>query len=342
MSKDNEESAAKQTPKPLRPYSEVLGNTRVMGSLLASTEQPVWLSAIPKDAPHHKYVVWLGCQVLRTPQLAETLHDIFTHLGVDHVSLGGPSSCCGIAHDRRGDKAVGDQLTRQTVKKFDAFASEQMLYWCPSCDNHLRQKDGGSFESETTKRRKSVVNFLADLLTKDKFTVDVPMRVAIHTHGGSPEQESDSDAVHQLLSRIPRLEVIAIPDLPVIGRHCNDTAVLKFGLDRYKGEMHDWISRAKREGANTIVSLYHSCHRQMNQIQMKDAPEAKIRVENYLTLISQALGLPSREDNFARCAEIGDVDNILDNLSNKLEKTGLNRELARRALSADFGSDYLA
>lgn len=335
---DNDRNVTKQSSKPLRPYSEVLGNTRVMGALLGSSDKQVWLSAVPKDAGHHQYVVWLGCQVLRTPQLAETLYDIFNHLELDHVSLGGPSNCCGVAHDRRGDNAVGDHLTRQTVKKFDTFTPNQMLYWCPSCDNHLRQK-GESFESETTKRRKSVVCFLAESLTADKFKIDVPYKVAIHTHGGSPEQEADSAAVRQLLSRIPKLEVVAVPDIPPMGRHCNDTAVLKFGADRYKAEMRGWIERARREGADRIVSLYHSCHRQMNQVQMQDAPDAKLRVDNYLTLMAQALGLASREDNFARCAEIGDVDKILNNLSGQLQKRGLNRELARRALEADFAPD---
>ena len=130
------------------PYPELFGNVRITGDLLTTDDKRPWFAGVPADKPHHQYVIWLGCQMLRTAHLAQTLDDAMTHFSVDQVMLGGPSNCCGTVHHGRGDIAIGELMTRQTVSKFDAFTPEKLLYWCPSCDNHLRIK-GEEFLTDT-------------------------------------------------------------------------------------------------------------------------------------------------------------------------------------------------
>lgn len=318
------------------PYAEYFGNVRILGDLLSDGAERAWMSGVPADAPHHKYVVWLGCQVLRTVHLAETLTDILTHLSVDHVTLGGPSNCCGIIHHLRGDVAVGEKMTRQTVKKFDAFSPEQLLYWCPSCDNHLRQ-NGDSFSTPTTRGRRSVVGFLAESLTVEKLALDVPLRVALHSHRGFDEQDQDDVAVRRIFSMIPKLQIVDVAAIQGIGRHCSDSTVKKYGDARYHAAMREWIREAKRAGADSVVSLYHSCHRNLVQAQLDDPVGERIEVENYLTLIARSLGLRPHEDRFAQFTTMENVEQIMERLSGRIQEIGINPEQARRAIQAHFG-----
>jgi Fe-S oxidoreductase len=319
------------------PYGEFFGNVRITGDLLTADAERPWVRTVPADAPHHRYVIWLGCQMLRTAHIAQALDAIMNHLTVDHVTLGGPSSCCGTIHQRRGDIAVGDAMTRRTVDKFDAFTPEQLLWWCPSCDNHLRIK-GEEFETETTKNRKSVVEFLVSTVTPAHFANEVPLRVAVHTHHGFPEQDVDSDGVVRILSMIPKLEIIDMPQWSIVGRHCSDTTLRNFGKEKYLAQMVDWIAEARRRGADRVVSIYHSCHRQMVLSQLDAPPESRVEVENYLGLMARGLGLPLHEDKFARFSTLGSVDQIMHELADEIAKSGIDPERARRAIKAHFGA----
>jgi Fe-S oxidoreductase len=289
------------------------------------------------DSPHHQYVIWLGCQMVRTAHIAQSLDDIMNRLTVDHVTLGGPSSCCGTVHQRRGDTGVGEAMTRRTVEKFDAYTPEQLLVWCPSCDNHLRVK-GAEFETETTKNRKSVVNFLASAITPAHFVNDVPLRVAVHSHNGFAEQDADAEGVHRILSMIPKLEIIDMRQWSIAGRHCSDTTLRNFGKDKYLAEMVDWIAEAKHRGADRVVSVYHSCHRQMVVSQLDTPLEARVEVENYTGLIARGMGLPLHEDKFARFITLGNVEQIMNELAEQIAKSGLSPERARRVIKAQFGA----
>jgi Fe-S oxidoreductase len=337
MNEDKAAAAQAKAKGDTVPYGEFFGNVRITGDLLTKETERPWVRTVSADAPHHQYVIWLGCQMLRTAHIAESLEDVMKHLTVDHVTLGGPSSCCGTVHQRRGDIAVGEAMTRQTVNRFDSFTPEQLLVWCPSCDNHLRIK-GEAFETETTKNRKSVVNLLASTITPAHFVHAVPMRVAVHMHHGFAEQDADSEGVLRILSMIPKLEVVDMTQWPVAGRHCSDTALRNFGKEKYLGAMVDWIAEAKRRGAERVISIYHSCHRQMVISQLDTPLDARVEVENYLGLIARGLGLPLRDDKFARFTTIGNVDQIMKELAGEIEKSGINPDRARRAIKAHFGA----
>lgn len=336
MSEDKK-AAAPLKPQGEVPYGELFGNVRITGDLLTERGAKPWIAGSPGSAPHHQYVIWLGCQMLRTAHIAESLEDIMNHLSVDHATLGGPANCCGTVHDRRGDVAVGESMTRQTVAKFDSFTPERLLYWCPSCDNHLRSK-GEEFMTETTRNRISVVDFLSATITPAHFVNPVPMRVAVHMHHGFPEQDVDSRGVLHMLSMIPQLDIVEMPEWAIAGRHCSDQTLKKFGREQYLAEMVAWIAEARRRGADRVVSVYHSCHRQMVLSQLDTPLEERLGVENYLSLMARSLGLPARDDKFSRFTTMGNVDQIMKELAPKIAASGIAPDRARRAIKAHFGA----
>lgn len=317
-------------------YADYFGTMRVLGEILRTEDQRPWLTNVPKTPDHRKHVIWLGCHVLRVAHLAETLNDILTHMKEDFVTLGGPSNCCGVVHEGNGDLAVSKNMLRHTVNKLEAFTPEQMLYWCPSCDNQLRGSPAED-ESRIAKARMSVVHFLSGQIARMELHTTVPMKVAIHAHGGFAEQDRDAEDARAILSRIPGIEVI---DMPVITRerHCTELGIRAFGKEQYSDSIREWFQEARRLGATHVSSIYHSCHRQMLLAGRNWKPEERLPVTNYLTLLAQALRLPARQDKFAHCADVNDVDQMLADIEPELASRGVRPDLAKRALTAQFGS----
>jgi Fe-S oxidoreductase len=333
MSSDRQELS--ESGKPAFSYAEHFGTMRTLGELLRDPAHRPWLTSVPKDAPHHKYVVWLGCNILRTVQLAETLDDILKYLQEDYVTLGGPSNCCGIVHQAMGDVAVGKNMLQQTMKKFDAFTPEQMLCWCPSCDNQLRA-ESQDVVTETAKQRISVTRFLATQIDRMSFSIEVPLKIALHFHGGFTEQESDGADTKLLLSRIPGLIIIDMPGTEKLGRHCSPAAITGFGEVRYPGAVEDWTAEARRRGATHIATVYHSCHRQLLLTQRRMSLENQLPVLNYLTLMARSLGLQERDDKFAQLASGGSIEAMMADVEPNIRALGIKSDQAQRALKAQF------
>lgn len=325
-------AAAPGQPQPL---SEYFCNIRVLGELLRDDVDRPWLTSMPKEAPHHQYVVWLGCNMVRTAHLAEVLDDILKSLGTDFVSLGGPSHCCGIMHEGRGEATVANNLLRNTLRKVDAFTPEQMLVWCPSCDNQMATRDQSTITT-TGKERGRVAAFLERAVPSERLS-PVPMTVAVHWHSDVPGSREDGQSVLALLSRIPGLSLVDMPSGDGLGRHCTLEAIGKCGgRDGYRQRMLEWDLEARRRGATHAVSVYHSCHRQLLLLQRGAADAGFLPVVNYLTLVARSLGLPEREDKFARLSRIDDVDAMVADVAEQAQALDVKPEQVRRALVDQF------
>ena len=105
---------------------------------------------------------------------------------------------------------------------------------------------------------------------------DVPLKVAVHTHHGFTAQDEDVIGIGRILSKIPKLEVIDMPSIAEIGRHCSDATVKAVGREKYFGLMSAWIAEAKKRGADRIVSVYHSCHRHLVMAQLEIPADQRI------------------------------------------------------------------
>jgi hypothetical protein len=73
--------------------------------------------------------------------------------------------------------------------------------------------------------------------------------------------------------------------------------------------------------------------------QLGKRVEDRVGVENYLTLMTRSLSLPLREDLFTKLTSLGDVDEIMGAMSDRIQKAGIDPGRARRALTAHFASN---
>jgi Fe-S oxidoreductase len=334
MAKDHTSTSGETDSKGTFDYGTHFGTMRVLGDILRTEDRRPWLTSVPKTPDHRKYVIWMGCHVLRVPHLAEALDDILLHLKEDYVSLGGASNCCGIAHEANGDLDVSRNLLKHTLGKLEAFTPEKMLYWCPSCDNQVRESKAE--RSELVEARGSVVHFLAGELERMELKPVTALRLALHSHCGFIEQDNDAIAAKRLLSAVPGIEIIDMPPI-TRERHCTDAGIRSFGKDNYSASLNEWTKLARERGATTVGSIYHSCHRQILLAQRAWAQEERMPVISYLTVLSQSLGLPDREDKFARCTSTNDIGEMFSEVEADLGGRGVSQEQAKRALTNQFG-----
>ena len=318
-------------------YADYFGQISLLGDLLLDGAERPWLSAIPTQPERKQYVVWLGCNVLRTVHIVETLNDILRHVGFDYVMLGGPANCCGVQHARRGEADTGRKLAWNTFDKFDAFAPERLLFWCPSCDHRLNSM--GDDLSELAVQRQHVTEFFVEHLDRFDFKpLPRPLRVALHAHTGTPQQDLDARATRRLLEAIPDVEVVDLPAVAELGFHCADPKIAQLAPGQFGQILAESVTAAKARGVDTLVTIYHACHRELVPADSADDVVGGIKVENYVTLLARALGLAEHEDRFKHFARLGSPAAILAELEPRIEQLGVSRERVEHVVSAQFGT----
>jgi hypothetical protein len=318
-------------------YADYFGQISLLGDLLLDGRERPWLSTIPAAPERKQYVVWLGCNVLRTVHIVETLDDILRHLGFDYVMLGGPANCCGVQHARRGDAEVGRKLAWNTFDKFDAFAPERLLFWCPSCDHRLNGM--GDDLSELATERQHVTEFFVEHLDRFNFKpLPRPMRVALHAHTGTPQQDLDARATRRLLEAIPGVEVVDLPAVVELGFHCADPKIAQLPQGQFGQVLADSVAAAEALGVETLVTIYHACHRELVPVDSADEEVGGMRIENYVTLLARALGLAEHQDRFKHFAQLGSPAAIMAELQPRIEQLGVSRERVEHVISAQFGT----
>lgn len=314
--------------------ADYFGNVRILGDLTRNEDEPVWTGALGRPQPA-KLVVWLGCNIVRTAHIAEALDDILQHMGVDYAMLGGPAHCCGIVHQSHGHENVADRMVRHTMGKFDQFKPEQLLYWCPSCDERLEGL--GENVTATASARMNVASFLENIIPASAFVREIRMTAVLHGHGDYESQRGDNAAIRRLLARIPGLKLVEpTTESEGLGRHCTVAAITEAGKEHYDARIGAWAANAREVGATHIVSIYHSCHRQIMFLQGRSPEVASLEVVNYVSLVAEALGLAPRNDRFGELARLSNTDERVAHLRGDPAMRGVSETLTRRAISDQF------
>src|SRR5262245_64864913 len=82
-------------------------------------------------------VMYLGCNVLKTPHIALLCLEVLDRMGTRYAVFGGPANCCGVIQFRAGDTAMAGRVGSRTVMGFAATGAPRVLTWCPTCNIQL-------------------------------------------------------------------------------------------------------------------------------------------------------------------------------------------------------------
>ncbi|MPY71125.1 MAG: hypothetical protein GEU92_13675 [Alphaproteobacteria bacterium] len=296
-----------------------------------SAETRFWGEGAEKDKRPHDYILYLGCNVLRTVALAETIVAILDELGVDFVPLGGPATCCGIIHHGNGDLKVSDKLTRQTLAKFEGYRPRAVLTYCPSCHAHMDYalaETGIAFEVPYL----HVTEFITENLHRLAFRNRIDRRVYLHAHSDNEQARLDARFARTILEAIPGLEVLGEPGGGEWGHDCGGRQVGIIGKDAHDRLTAGMFDDARTAGADGIAALYHSCYRQFCGRETEQGME----VVHYTALVAEALGLPPAEEAFKTLKLESRPDRAADRLKDRAAARGLSEARLRATLDAHF------
>jgi Fe-S oxidoreductase len=273
-------------------------------------------------------VLYLGCNILRTAHLAYEIVDVFQALGLNFAAVGSPRFCCGIIQHRAGDLGGATQLSQATLAKVKSYGAKQVVIWCPTCqlrfEEVIRKGEAPPFPIT------HATTFLAEKVARLSFRREVTTWAAVHGHVGRPQREQDTNSAIRVLQALPGVEVVGTLFSSGLDYQCYTALLTQLGPDRFRS-IRDGLARKARElGADTLVTIYHSCHREWCEVG-----KAGLVVRNYISIVAEALGC-ARRDYFQEFKKLGDPDAIAALSRPVWETHGLSKEEAKELAARYF------
>jgi len=231
---------------------------------------------------------WFGCNMLRHAEMIRISILLLERAGYDVRAAGGPAYCCGTAHDHQPRGA--SNMAARTVSRFNAAAEKEgrgtVVTWCPSCHMHMSDimapGNAAAFD----------ITHITELITQrahrlvPQLIVPVRRRALVHRHMGFATHVPINERVMDLLSLIPGLELVAGPAHP--GHMCSALAAVPGALP---DTVHETWTAAVANRADTVCTIFHSCHREYSALDGRD----RISVRNWVQLVAQAMGIEASD-----------------------------------------------
>ncbi|MBK1657532.1 heterodisulfide reductase-related iron-sulfur binding cluster [Paracraurococcus ruber] len=230
-------------------------------------------------------VFWYGCNMTRHGELVRATAAMLEAVGIEAAPAGGPAHCCGSPKDASARIAEG--MARRTVQAFNASGREAVVTWCPSC--HMNMQDSmapvtpTNFETlHVTEALWARRDRLAPLLVRP-----VTARVLLHAHHGFQGRVPVNDLVPGLLRLVPGLAVLDHP-YRAPGHMCSALAGVPGALE---DAQRATLDAAAATGADTLVTIFHSCHREAVTLERPGLP-----VRNWIHLLAESMGIPAEDE----------------------------------------------
>ncbi len=300
--------------------------------LLASMQLPsATLQKIlaPAEKRTADVLFYTGCNVLRTPHIVLNVMDILDALELDFDVVGGTAHCCGVYQFQEADLPTYERMGHRTFQRFGQSGASKVLTWCPTCTKNFDELEQAvkpaSFDLG------HVSEFLAANLDalKARFTRDQPKRrVVIHEHLGIGATLS---SIARLLEAVPNLELVELPQDSGFSYACGGQAA-KF-KDREQAIHRALAEGAVAAGADTIVTMYHSCHRALAGAEAV----YPLKVVNFTDVLAEALGRGGHPDYYRLYKKGGAMDEAVAAARRFLQDNGVRvDESSVQSLTADI------
>jgi len=221
-------------------------------------------------------------------------------------------------------------MGHRTFQRFGQSGASKVLTWCPTCTKNFdeleKDVEPPAFDLG------HVSEFLASNLEalKARFKAEQPRRrVVIHEHLGIGATLS---SIATLLKAVPNLELIELPQDSGFSYACGGQAA-KF-KDREAAIHRALAEGAVAAGADTIVTMYHSCHR---ALAGAEAVYPGLKVVNFTDVLAEALGRGGHPDYYRLYKQGGAMDEAVSAARRFLQDNGVRVDEASVAsLTADI------
>ena len=243
---------------------------------------------------------YTGCNVLRTPHIVLNVMDILDALELDFDVVGGTAHCCGVYQFQEADLPTYERMGHRTFQRFGQSGASKVLTWCPTCTKNFdeleKDVEAPSFDLG------HISEFLAANLDalRARFVADQPRRrVVIHEHLGIGATVA---SIAKLLGAVPNLELLELSripasPMPAAARPPSSRSASRRSIARL-------AEGAVAAGADTIVTMYHSCHRALAGAEAV----YPLKVVNFTDVIAEALGRGGHPDYYRLYKQGGAMD----------------------------------
>ena len=283
----------------------------------------------PAERRTAEILFYTGCNVLRTPHIVLNVMDILDAMQLDFDVVGGTAHCCGVYQFQEADLPTYERMGHRTFQRFGQSGASKVLTWCPTCTKNFDELEKDVEEPFFDLGH--ISEFLAANLEalKARFIDQPRRRVVIHEHLGIG---ATVDSIRKLLSAVPNLELVELVQDSGFSYACGGQAA------KFKGR-EQAIHRALAEGAvaagaDTIVTMYHSCHR---ALAGAEAVYPSLRVVNFTDILAEALGRGGHPDYYRLYKAGGAMDEAVAAARTFLTGNGVRvDEASVQSLTADI------
>jgi Fe-S oxidoreductase len=216
--------------------------------------------------------------------LAAQFVKIVKALSENVVVLGGPAHCCGSPHSTSGNATIGQNQGTRSIDTFRALHPKQVILWCPNCIRQFQANASIDWKDESYEVLHATEYLARNSHRLSSIYPGKDRVVVIHEHADDVNNQEHARSVKRVLSQLRGISVVDGGILSGWGYHC-DTNAERPGqafLDALDGSITSVVGQV-----DTIVSIYHSCHRAVR----RTAQQCGIECVNYVDLIAERTGL---------------------------------------------------
>ena len=282
----------------------------------------------PAERRTAEVLFYTGCNVLRTPHIVLNVMDILDAMQLDFDVVGGTAHCCGVYQFQEADMPTYERMGHRTFQRLGQSGTSKVLTWCPTCTKNFDELEKDVEEPFFDLGH--VSEFLAENLgaLKARFIDQPKRRVVIHEHLGIG---ATVDSIRRLLGAVPNLEIVDLVQDSGFSYACGGQAA-KF-KDRERAIHRALAEGAVAAGADTIVTMYHSCHRALAGAEAA----YPLRVVNFTDVIAEALGRGGHPDYYRLYKTGGAMDEAVAAARQFLASNGVRIDQASvQSLTADI------
>lgn len=319
-------------------FQEFYGAMVERERLQVSRDEAVWIE--DGAAPDRPVDVLLnfGCNVRQSPHLQREAAAVLDALGVDFAAVAGQKYCCGKIYKAYGFPESSTQIINKSVKRLAAYQPQRTLQWCSACEMQftdvVHSNEEYDFKSE---------GFAAFLLERiDELGDDVPwksgvdVKVLVHGHlGEHPVRDAHPAIATDLLNRIPGVEVIGYAKTPALDL-CDNAGpkIATIGTEEYRTAQAELEGFLEESGADTLVTLYHSCTRELSKFASD-----RLAIKHYVSLLAMALGV-AKPDRFSEYWRLADPQKVMEASRPNWSSWGISEDEALRLAHKYFVPSY--
>lgn len=307
-------------------YVTSMDDDRIMEGLLANEQFHLEYLMDPPPKPKPGSTIFhVSCHTISIPHIVYLTQSIFTALGLDFITMGGPENCCGSPQWSRGEEIHSKQVANLTLGAFRRVQPIQVVSTCPDCDLiFLMHKNSKLYKY----KQMNEIEVLYDNLDKLKTLMTRPVNktVVIHYHAINDRRTRDHEAAVAILSAVPGLTVKTIAHEQGYGNHCL-VKTGRYDNTVFSEKIKGMFREAEDVGADTLAVLYHGCYRQYLRFQLQH----KIDVRHYLSIIADSIGLPYQE-RLKELRLLDDVTKATDAVMGHAAELGYDRETVERVI----------